>query len=89
MRIEVIAGVRATPQGHAVLSGVVGGVLSAPAKPQAGKAVVASGAAHSAYRLTLRVADGRRLLVYRSAIPAGLRVGSLVRLSAGRLVLVR
>jgi outer membrane lipoprotein SlyB len=87
-RIERVAAIRATASGGAVLGGVVGGVISAPA-PGAPANASASGAPRppqGAWRIHLRMDDGRRLVVHQNLIAAGLAVGSRVRLVQGRLV---
>lgn len=87
-RIESVAAVRATPSGGAVLGGVVGGVVSAPV-PSARPAAAPAGAprpAQRAWRIHLRMDDGRQLVVHQNLIAAGLVVGARVRLVQGRLV---
>ena len=86
-KIEVVHGVRATAQGGAVLGGVVGGVVSNPnktAKPANG-----GGTTQISYRLTLRMDDGRRLLVHQNLISPNMRVGSIIRYVKGRVYLWR
>ena len=86
-RIEVVAAVRATPSGGAVLGGVVGGVLSAPAPTRAPTA--APGTAQPpqrAWRIHLHMDDGRRLVVHQNLMAGGIAVGARVRLVQGRLV---
>lgn len=85
-KIEAVQGVRATARGGAVLGGVVGGVLTDPGKaasPSAGNAT------QKTYRLTVRMDDGRRMVINQNVISANLRVGSVVRVSNGRVVLLR
>lgn len=86
-KIEVVHGVRATAQGGAVLGGVVGGVVSSPnktAKPANG-----AGTTQTSYRLTLRMDDGRRLLVHQNLISPNMRVGSIIRYVKGRVYMLR
>jgi hypothetical protein len=87
-RIESVAAIRATSTGGAVLGGVVGGVVSAPA-PSARAPIAASGAVRPpqrAWRVKLRMDDGRLLVVHQNLIATGLVVGARVRLVQGRLV---
>ena len=92
-RIEKVAAIRATPTGRAVLGGVVGGVVSAPAPQRTAPASPASPAspakprpAQAAWRIGLRMDDGRRLVVHQNLLAAGVAVGSRVRLVQGRIV---
>ncbi len=89
-RIESVAAIRATASGGAVLGGVVGGVLSAPA-PTARTPGAAAGTpppAQRAWRIHLRMDDGRELVVHQNLIAGGIVVGARVRLVQGRLVAV-
>lgn len=95
-RIEVVQGVRATTRGGVVLGGVVGGVVSAPDKPAAPKpaapkvaAPKPGGAGTTTYRLTVRMDDGRRVKIHQNVISPKLRVGSVVRVANGRVMLLR
>jgi uncharacterized protein YcfJ len=84
-RVEVVAGVRATTSGGAVLGGVVGGVVSAP--KGSGAATVASASApQRAWRVHLRMDDGRNLVVHQNLLSPSIVAGSRVRLVQGRLV---
>ena len=85
-KIEVVQGVRTATRGGAVLGGVVGGVLTGPGKetsPRAGNPMQKS------YRLTIRMDNGRRMMINQKIISANLRAGSTVRLNNGRVVLLR
>jgi len=87
-RIESVAAIRATPSGGAVLGGVVGGVLSAPA-PVARAPAATPGSprpAQRAWRIHLLMDDGRRLVVHQNLIAGGIVVGARARLVQGRLV---
>lgn len=86
-KIEVVRGVRATAQGGVVLGGVVGGVMSSPNK--AAKPANGAGAPQTSYRLTVRMDDGRRLLVHQNQISPSMRVGSIIRYVKGRVYLLR
>ncbi|MFA6984766.1 MAG: hypothetical protein WC213_00985 [Arenimonas sp.] len=85
-KIEVVQGVRATTRGGVVLGGVVGGVVSAPDKAAAPKP---AGVSVTTYRLTVRMDDGRRVKIHQNVISANLRVGSVVRVANGRVMLLR
>lgn len=74
---------RTAPRTGAVLGGVVGGVLTAPAKSNAGPAM------QSVTRVSVRLDDGRRLAIRQNVVSPNLRVGSRVRVSGGRVVLLR
>jgi hypothetical protein len=84
-RIEVVAAVRATASGGAVLGGVVGGVVSAP-KGTGAAANAAPKAAQRAWRVHLRMDDGRNLVVHQNLLSPSIATGSRVRLVQGRLV---
>lgn len=85
-RIDTVQGVRATARGGVVLGGVVGGVVSAEKKktPSPAPAV-----ATKTYRLVVRMDDGRRLVMHQNVISPNLRIGSIVRVSNGRVMLLR
>jgi hypothetical protein len=84
-RIEVVAAVRATASGGAVLGGVVGGVVSAP-KGTSATASTPAKAPQRAWRLHLRMDDGRKLVVHQNLLSREIAVGSRVRLVQGRIV---
>jgi outer membrane lipoprotein SlyB len=81
-----VQGVRATAQGGAVLSGIVGGVVSSPEKTATPGAVAQP---KPAYRLTVHMDDGRRQVFTQNVISPNLRIGSPVRINDGRVVLLR
>jgi len=83
-RIEVVAGVRATTSGGAVLGGVVGGVVSAP--KGSGATGASPTAPQRAWRVHLRMDDGRNLVVHQNLLSPSIVAGSRVRLVQGRLV---
>lgn len=85
-KIEIVQGVRATARGGVVLGGVVGGVVSAPDKAAPPKP---AGVTVTTYRLTVRMDDGRRLKIHQNVISPNLRVGSVVRVENGRVMLLR
>lgn len=95
-RIEKVTAIRATPTGRAVLGGVVGGVVSAsasarpaPATPAAAGSPAKPKPPQAAWRIGLRMDDGRRLVVHQNLLAAGIAVGSRVRLVQGRIVPVK
>jgi outer membrane lipoprotein SlyB len=80
-----VAAVRATASGGAVLGGVVGGVVSAP-KGTSATASTPTKAPQRAWRLHLRMDDGRKLVVHQNLLSREIVAGSRVRLVQGRLV---
>lgn len=80
----MVSNVRATPGGGAVLGGVVGGVVSKPTAP-AGK----RGVQVLTFKLGVRMDDGRRLILHQSELASGLRTGSRVRVTGGRVLPLR
>lgn len=85
-RIEVKQVARPSAKRGAVLSGVVGDVLTKPASAAAAPAVAAT---QPTYRLSVRMDDGRHLVLIQNVISPNLRVGSVVRVNNGRVVLMR
>lgn len=85
-KIETVQVPRAPVRTGAVLGGVVGGVLSDPGKAAAPSAAPAT---QKTYRLTVRMDDGRRLVLNQNVISPNLRLGSVVRVNKGRVVLMR
>jgi len=61
-----------------VLSGIVGGVVS---KPLASKPV-------SRYEVLIQLLNGKKVIVTQTVLSAGLRIGSKVRVSQGRILAV-
>jgi starvation-inducible outer membrane lipoprotein len=61
-----------------VLSGIVGGVVSKPSisKPS------------SHYEIVIQMLNGKKVLVTQTLLSAGLRIGSKVRVSQGRILAV-
>jgi hypothetical protein len=74
---------RTTPRSGAVLGGVVGGVLAAPAKPGAVPAT------QKITQVSVRLDDGRRVSIRQNVVSPNLRIGSRVRVTGGRVVLLR
>ena len=81
-RIDRVA-VPVAAKPRAVLGGVVGGVLSKPA------ATTTSAPTRSSYRITVRMDDGRRLVLTQPALASGLAPGARVRIDRGRLLPLR
>ncbi|MGH8049372.1 MAG: hypothetical protein ACREPB_01785 [Arenimonas sp.] len=67
------------PAKKPVLSGIVGGVVS---KPSASKPT-------SHYEILIQLLNGKKVLVTQTVLSAGLRIGSKVRVSQGRILAVR
>ena len=88
-RIETVHGQPAPAHKGPVLGGVVGSVLTQPAKPATPTAGAPAAPEKVSYRLTLRMDDGRRLVVNQNLISSQLRVGSVVRYTGGRVVFLR
>ena len=84
-RVEMVSNVRATPGGGAVLGGVVGGVVSKPASAAPAK----RGVQVLTFKRGVRMDDGRRLILHQSELASGLRTGSRVRVSGGRVLPLR
>lgn len=61
-----------------VLSGIVGGVVS---KPSATKPA-------SRYEILIQLLNGKKVVVTQTVLAAGLRIGSKVRVSQGRILAV-
>lgn len=61
-----------------VLSGIVGGVVS---KPTTSKPV-------SRYEILIQMLNGKKVLVTQTVLSTGLRIGSKVRVSQGRILAV-
>ncbi|MEO6172616.1 MAG: hypothetical protein ABIP02_05815 [Arenimonas sp.] len=61
-----------------ILSGIVGGVVSKPStsKPS------------TRYEIWIQMLNGKRVLVTQTVLSAGLRIGSKVRVSQGRILAV-
>jgi len=74
-RVEMVSNVQATRSGHAVLSGVVGGVASGQAAKPAPKANVQV----LTFRIGVQMDDGRRIVLHQPELAPGLRAGSRVR----------
>jgi hypothetical protein len=75
---KVTATTQITPAKKPVLSGIVGGVVSQPSttKPTA----------H--YEILIQLLNGKKVLVSQSLLSAGLKIGSKVRVSQGRILAV-
>ncbi len=74
-----------------MLGGIVGGVVSAPQRSAAAPAPTAASPSRApqpqqAYRIALRMDDGRHLVVHQNMIADGVAVNARVRLVQGRLV---
>lgn len=78
MQVETIR----APAPRPASAGVLAGVLAKPSA-QSGKT------APPTYRVFIQMDDGRRLMLQQAAISPRLRIGSTVRVSDGRVVLLR
>ena len=86
-RVDMVSNVRATPSGHAVLGGLVGGVASGQAAQPAPAA--RPGVQVLTFRIGVRMDDGRKLILHQSELASGLRSGSRVRVSGGKVLPLR
>lgn len=82
----MVSNVRATPGGGAVLGGVVGGVVS---KPAAAAPAGRRGVQVLTFKLGVRMDDGRKLILHQAELASGLRTGSRVRVTGGRVLPLR
>ncbi|MEO8002083.1 MAG: hypothetical protein ABI644_09405 [Arenimonas sp.] len=80
--VQDVRTVAATAQNAApkkpVLSGIVGGVVS---KPSASKPT-------TRYEILIQMLNGKKVVVTQTVLSAGLRIGSKVRVSQGRILAV-
>lgn len=67
-----------TPSKKPVLSGIVGGVVSKPSSSQP----------TSRYEIWIQLLNGKKVVVTQTVLSAGLRIGSKVRVSQGRILAV-
>jgi hypothetical protein len=75
--VEMVSNVRATSSGHAVLGGVVGGVVAG--KPATPSEASKPGVQVLTFRIGVRMDDGRRFTLHQPDLAAGLRAGSRIR----------
>ncbi len=69
---------QATTAKKPVLSGIVGGVVSKPSTTKQS----------SRYEILIQLLNGKKVVVTQSLLSAGLRIGSKVRVSQGRILAV-
>ncbi len=74
----VTSGAQNTAAKKPVLSGIVGGVVS---KPSASKPT-------TRYEILIQMLNGKKILVTQTILSTGLRIGSKVRVSQGRILAV-
>jgi len=74
----VTGSTNATPAKKPVLSGIVGGVVSKPA--------AARPTTH--YEILIQMLNGKKVVVTQAILSTGLRIGSKVRVSQGRILAV-
>lgn len=102
--IETVYGARENTRTGAVLGGIVGGVVgnqvgSGDGKKAATVAGVVAGAVagnaienkrnEQTFNITVRMDDGRRVVINQNTYSENLRVGSAVRVTGNRVVLLR
>ena len=80
----MVSNVRATSNGHAVLGGVVGGVVAG--KPATPSEASKPGVQVLTFRIVVRMDDGRRLTLHQPELAAGLRAGSRIRVANNRVL---
>ena len=83
VNIQTIPAPRAPARPASATGGVLAGVLAKPSTTSTAKAAAPS------YRLFVQMDDGRRVVLEQSSISPRLRIGSTVRISDGRAVLMR
>ena len=76
--IQRVTRTESAPAKKAALSGIVGGVVS---KPAASKPA-------TRYEILIRMLNGKKVLVTQTILSSGLRIGSKVRVSQGRILAV-
>jgi hypothetical protein len=83
-KVEMVDNVRATGNGHAVLGGVVGGVVAG--KPATPADATRPGVQVLTFRIGVRMDDGRRLTLHQPDLASGLRAGSRIRVANNRVL---
>jgi len=86
-RVDMVSNVRATSGGHAVLGGVVGGVVAG--KPPTPAASSKPGVQVLTFRVAVRMDDGRHLVLHQPDLASGLHPGSRIRVQADRVLPAR
>ena len=76
--VRMVTNTETAPVKKPALSGIVGGVVSkpAPSKPV------------TRYEILVRMLNGKKVLVTQTILSSGLRIGSKVRVSQGRILAV-
>jgi outer membrane lipoprotein SlyB len=100
-RIDAVYGARQNTHTGAVLGGIVGGVLgNQVGKGDGKKAATVAGVVGGAvagnaiekkmnqqtFDITVRMDNGRVIVINQNTLPSGLRIGSAVRVSNGRIL---
>ena len=83
-RVEMVSNVRATNNGHAVLGGVVVGVVSG--QPATNSSNAKPGVQVLTFRIGVRMDDGRRFVLHQPDLAPGLRAGSRIRVQGNRVL---
>ncbi|HOZ05840.1 MAG TPA: hypothetical protein PLF92_10415 [Arenimonas sp.] len=76
--IRTVATTQNTAPKKPVLSGIVGGVVSKPS----------SAKASTHYEILIQMLNGKKVVVSQTILSTGLRIGSKVRVSQGRILAV-
>lgn len=76
--VRMVTSTEAVPAKKPALGGIVGGVVSKPATSKPAKR----------YEILIRMLSGKKVLVTQTILSAGLRIGSKVRVSQGRILAV-
>lgn len=76
--VRMVTSTEAVPAKKPALGGIVGGVVSKPATSKPAKR----------YEILIRMLGGKKVLVTQTILSAGLRIGSKVRVSQGRILAV-
>jgi len=77
--IRSVTSAETAPAKKPVLSGIVGGVVS---KPSSSKKAV------TRYEILVQMLNGKKVVVTQTILSSGLRIGSKVRVSQGRILAV-
>ena len=76
--VRMVTSTEAAPAKKPALSGIVGGVVSKPATSRPA----------TRYEILIRMLNGKKVLVTQTVLSSGLRIGSKVRVSQGRILAV-
>lgn len=76
--VWMVSSTETAPAKKPALSGIVGGVVSKPATTKPG----------TRYQIQIRMLNGKTVVVTQTILSSGLRIGSKVRVSQGRILAV-